>query len=496
MKILNYINHLKNNQQTKTNLVILFIIYSLLRIPLIFKSIGEQDQARFILQTINNEFGFHSGESPLYSILLNFLFSINNDIAQTVYFSNYINLFFGFCVIIIIYNISIHFFDTKTSFYSILLFLFTPSFWLSNLYGYPHLIAYFFYLLSIFAIIQMNNHSKSFNLFFFSSIIFYIISLLFKIDLILGIFLNIFLILFYLNNKKKRIYAFFYLLFIPLITYICKKIFFYSSNAPTISILSTIEWLSHYLKIFLKKQNSEIFWNQFFPIISSMGIIFFIGIIFTIFYLIKNKKWKYLIVNLLSSILPITFWFFIAGNSARHNMMWIYPLILLFTHQLTKILTNKLEIIILTIIVLNYFSIPPNSYAASPSTNILLSKNLITTRINHYSKLIKNIINTANNNDDIVIIGGFRNPYFLYNTILNNQNYTKSFSNNNNTIILKSKTNNKSISLTFLYDINTISNYCKQIDTRYKFYTFSKQAKEISKSQNYSSIHLLLNPYE
>ena len=136
-------------------LFLLLLLSFVAHAPFVLRGFGEQDAARLA----NVAIFFAKGHipvatfiwsSPAYIFLLEKCLTVFKMPAYSLpAVMNWANVIFGTLIVIPLFLFSNKILSKNLSIFCILIFILTPTFWLSCLYGMPHVISFFFFMLSL-----------------------------------------------------------------------------------------------------------------------------------------------------------------------------------------------------------------------------------------------------------------------------------------------------------------------------------------------------------
>jgi len=434
---MNNLNIFKSMMNIRNNdiyfIVILIIISVLFHFPFVLDGLGEADSARIAVSVIDRlEHGdngafvnlYFIDTVPLYCYYLSRLMVLfNNNYNLLPLIMNYTNSIVATLFIIPAYMFVRRLYGSRmVAFYSILVFLFTPSFFQASIYGFPHLIALFFFIISIYFYLNWIDNLKSSNYLHLTlSSIFLVIAFLFKSDVVLGcgVFPGL-LVLRRLKEKRIVVASLFFLFFSLMIFFLLRKLILGSIEGTTTSVSGFYNW---YEIFFIKSDFFKYFINhQIRPIVLGFGIVTSVLglVIFTIY--IVRKRFINLILLISWSIVPIIFWIFIHGNSARHNLIALLPIIILIIDFLYEKFSKFIVFLALLIIAGNYVAISVSSSTSFPSGNLLKSAVLLQEKANKYHEIGRKI--SAIDKPKIAVLGYYQNPWIIFEIIKNSDDYS------------------------------------------------------------------------
>jgi hypothetical protein len=306
---------------------------------------------------------------------------------QLPHFMNGMNAGFGSLLLVPYYLLWKKLSNTTTAFLSILLLSFAPAFWIGCIYGMPHIPALFFFGFSlVFFLGYLESEEKRRYVFWGLSIVFAILTLGFKADILLcfGAFGGLVFL-------RKRI--------------LCREMIF-AAAAILLAFLFFIfypKMLFGNIESFSRFSNQ---WNQDFPFnpkawldiknigstVTASGIVFSSLSVLAWGYAIVRRQHLRHMAFALSWCLPIVlFWTLKMGNSSRHMVSSIL-VILFFTAFIVSGFFRRdwtMWGVVLGIIILNYFLCPdrllPRTYR--PSSRLFAAQPRIQAIVDRWHEL-------------------------------------------------------------------------------------------------------------
>jgi len=414
------------------HLPLLLIISIVAHFPFVLNGFGEIDATKIAVSVIDMlNYGadaafanlYFSDVIPLYILYLRgFMKFLNYDYTYLPLIMNYTNAVFGTLVIIPAFLLIRQIFNNSTiAFCSVLALIFAPSFYQSTIMGFPHLIAFFFLLVSLCFYLYGLDHtgkSREFLLMFLSGISL-TVAFLFKSDIVLtsGAYIG-FLYLRKIRDKSKITSAFFIIFVSGILFLLFRNLILGPSGGTTMSKEGLSKWYAFSL---ILPSAIGYYIAQAKPIAYGAGIATFCmgGIVFT-YYLFKRK------VDVLAFIIswaafPTLFWLVMIGNNARHNMVMVFPLIviiIIFVYE-----KAPKYVIILTIILIagNFLITSPSYSILRPSGNLFKSNSLLKDRMAIFLSRAKEIAGI--DEDKIVVLGTFHNAHVVFELMLSDPSY-------------------------------------------------------------------------
>jgi hypothetical protein len=404
-------------------LPVLIIISIASHFPFVLEGFGEIDAAKIavsVIDILNNGSDaafanyYFTDVIPLYVLYLKwFMKLLNYNYSYLPMVMNYTNAVFGTLTIIpAFFLIKKLFRDATIAFCAVLALIFAPSFHQASIMGFPHLIAFFFLLVSLCFYLSGLDHGQKSDvlILMFLSCLFLTVAFLFKSDIVLtaGIYPGLLLIR-KVKDKWKIGGAFLIVLISGVLFLLCRSLILEAGSGTTMSKEGLSKWYNYSIII---PTNFHYLIRQTKPIAYGAGIVTFcLGIISFIYYTFK-KRLDILAFIISWAAVPTLFWIIMIGNNARHNMFTILPVlvvIILFFHETTR----KHPVILTAILILgNFFITSPSSSILTPSGHLFKSNTLLKERTLRFQTSAKAIANI--DEDKIVVLGYFHNPHVVF----------------------------------------------------------------------------------
>jgi hypothetical protein len=414
-----------NIQKNKTFYLPLLLLISVVsHFPFVLEGYGELDATRIGVSAI--DMAKHGSDGafinfyftdvvPLYMLYLKlFLKIIKYKFDYLPVIMNYTNAVFGILTLIPAYFlIKRLFYNQEVAFFSVLALIFVPEYYQSTITGFPHLIALFFLLCSFyFYLAGLDESQKDFIFrYMMLSCLFLSLTLLFKLDYILGAGAYIGLLYVRRITNNKIIIS---TLLIVIVSCLSFFVFRHLIIGPTGGATSSSTGLSEWLNLFVHTSSPSFayFKRQIKPVIYAAGLItFFLGIIAFIHYLLK-RNFDVLIFFLSWAAPPTIAWIIINGNNARHNLLSILPFLVMIVMFFFKIAPKLTAAFTVILILGNYFITSPSSSILTPSGNLFKSHSLLENRMIELHSRAKEI--TDLKEKKIVVLGYFHNPHVIF----------------------------------------------------------------------------------
>jgi hypothetical protein len=404
-------------------LPLLIFISLITHFPFVLRGFGELDATKIavsVIDIINNgpqaafaNFYF-TDVVPLYILYLKVAMKLlNYNYSYLPFIMNYTNAVFGTLTVIPAYLLTKKLFkDPTIAFCSVLALIFAPSFYQSTIMGFPHLLALFFLLLSLYFFLAGLDDTMGERIYFYMilSCIFLTIGLLFKSDYVLAVGAYIgFLFIRKEKNKTKIISAFLIIVISGVLFLLLRNLILGHTGGTTMSKEALSRWYNFSISI---PRSIDYFIIQTEPIVYGAGVATFCLGIVSIIYFLYKKRFDPLIFILSWAALPTLFWLIMIGNNARHNMISVFPLIVIIIILLYEKFRRAIIILTCLLILVNYFSISPSPSILRPSGNLLKSHALLKERMVRFQNDAKKIARI--NEDKIAILGYFHNPHVIF----------------------------------------------------------------------------------
>lgn len=405
------------------HLPLLLVISILSHFPFVLKGFGEIDATKIAVSVIdilnhgsNAAFAnfYFTDVIPLYILYLKWAMKLlNYNYSYLPVVMNYTNAVFGTLTVIPAFFLIRRLFRNSTiAFCSVLALIFAPSFYQSTIMGFPHLIAFFFLLVSLFFYLSgLDSYQK--NLVYplmFLSCVFLTIAFFFKSDYVLagGAYIG-FLFMRKVKDKGKITGAFLIIFISGVMFLLFRNLIIGPTSGTTMSKEGMSKWYDYSLII---PSTLGYFKSQMKPVVYGAGVVTFcLGIVSFVFYLLK-KRFDIVGFFLSWAAIPTLFWLVLIGNNARHNMLTILPLltviIILFYEKAPRYVTALTALLIAG----NFFATSPSFSILTPSGNVFKSNIMLKDRMNKFQSRAKEIANIVE--DEIVVLGYFHNPHVIF----------------------------------------------------------------------------------
>lgn len=381
----------------------------------VFDGFGEPDAARIATQAVL----YHSCPeqykisqvTPLYQIALVGCLSLGLDKTAIPGLMNYTNLVLGSFSLIPLYLLWRRISSPWVSTLSCVLYSLTPAFWFANIYGMPHLPAFFFLLWAALLFLRALSCTRSSAFIGYSALSagLMILSLTCKVDVALysGIFIG--LVAACRAWTKRNIAA---ALMIPLaalgISFIAIK-FFYMTRLLSVRYASN--WHAEWPTDITALKSTIPVW--------SVGAVFLAGILFSGLYGLFNPSLRRYVMLAIAWAMPASlFWCLRWGNSIRHMMIVFSVLIFLLALTLIHCCPGrrKLYLIIGTAILLNYVWMPVEHRYVNKGGRLIETARSIQA---YHNTIMQNGIDLCNAPcDEVVLVGQESIPFVIWELLL------------------------------------------------------------------------------
>jgi hypothetical protein len=413
-------------------LPLLIIISIISHFPFVLNDFGEIDAAKIAVSVIDilnhgsdaafSNFYF-TDVIPLYILYLKWCTKLLNDnYSYLPVVMNYTNAVFGTLIIIPAFLLINKIFRNPTiAFCSVLALIFAPAFFQSTIMGFPHLIAFFFLLLSLCCYLSGLDNKRARTVFslMILSCLFLTVAFLFKSDCILVVGIYVGLLFIRKERNRWKIASPFLIIVISGVLFLLlRDLILGPTSGTTMSKAGLSKWY-HYSIVIPSAVEHLIMQGK--PITYATGIVtFFLAIITSIYYLFK-KRTDLLIFVISWAAIPTIFWFFLIGNNARHNMLSILPLLVMIVFLFYE-KTPRVTIVLTAILISgNFYAVPASPSILKPSGNLFKSNALLADRIGRFQSSAKEIADVPE--DKIVVLGFFHNPHVIFHILSSTPSY-------------------------------------------------------------------------
>ncbi|MBI5739874.1 MAG: hypothetical protein HZA16_04055 [Nitrospirae bacterium] len=413
-------------------LPLLLIISIISHFPFVLKGFGEIDATKIAVSVIDMLTAgpdaafanlYFTDVIPLYVLYLKWSMKLlDYDYSLLPLVMNYTNAVFGTLIIIPAFLFIKQLFRShEIAFYTVMALIFAPSYYQSTIMGFPHLISFFFLLVSLnfylYGITHERKGAASFPMFL--SCAFLTAAFLFKSDYVLstGIFFGI-LLMEKVKDKGKIAAALLIVFTAGILFMVFRNLILGTTGGTTMSKEGLSKWYNFSLII---PSTIGYFIAQTKPVAYGAGLVTFcLGGISFIYYLIK-KRLDVLTFFISWAAAPTIFWLVMIGNNARHNMASTLPLltiIVIFFHEKFPRYASALAAML---VLGNFFVTAPSYSILTPSGNLLKSTYLLNDRMTMFQSRAKEI--AAIKEDKIAVIGTFHNPHVVLEIIRSSPDY-------------------------------------------------------------------------
>jgi hypothetical protein len=414
------------------HLPFLIIISIVSHFPFVLKGFGEIDATKIavsVIDMMNNGPGaafanfYFSDVIPLYIVYLKWSMGLlDYEYSNLPLVMNYTSAVIGTLTVIpAYYLIRKLFLNPAIAFYTVLALIFAPSFYQATIMGFPHLIAFFFILVSFCFFLSGLECEQPSYLRMFLSCLFLTIAFLFKSDILLVSGALFGFVLFKKKANMRNISGAFLIILISGVLFLLLRNMILgtaSGGGTTMSQEGLAEWYEYSLII---PNNLTYLIRQTKPIVFGAGVVtFFLGIV-SLLYFAFRKRIDVLYFVLPWAAVPVFFWLVMIGNNARHNMTATLPvlaMIVFFFHEKVPRLTGVLTA---ALILGNFVLTAPSYSILTPSGNLFKSNVLIEERMEIFHSRAKEIANIEG--ERIVVLGTFHNPHVVFEIMRSNPDY-------------------------------------------------------------------------
>ena len=407
--------------RTNISIVVLIVVALSTQIPANFGSLyGEQDAARLAVDALVwahtgarnealSEYRYYT--SPGYVTLIFGVLPVARvaeiHLARIL---GLVNLLLAVTIVIPVYRLATRLTDPSTALFSGLAMLFMPMVWYAGTYGFPHLPAVF---CLICAYLVYDRHLTGPPLIgqgadFVVIVILLTTSVLLKADAYLGAAGLPALLLVRRVCSIHRIAIVAFLLAVP----VCV------SAAATQLLLQASPTVVDYMQGYERQYPFALWHWRSWPIVEgwlmAFGFytipVFAFGLVVTL----ATRRWPLAAMLLLWVVVPMAFWFFRPGDSARHHLPEAFPVAMGVGIALSTLAARKRwvpYIALAMLICANYLKYPAwdQDFPIRPSGRVLESAGLIRERVTRFHRLAEAYEATAPSRK--VLLGTVSNPY-------------------------------------------------------------------------------------
>lgn len=407
--------------------VCLICVLILIRnLSLAISGFGEQDAARIFNDAIMWHHlnalpfsGYRERIVPGYLMLIKAFLDYGVAIDDIIRTLNNINIFIGVLTIFVSYFLFRVFLPASLSIVCVTIYAFVPSIFFASIYGFPTLIAYTSFLISLLLFIRSTiTCTKISALHWFFAVIALCMATVLKADIIILASSYFGLLVIFGRTSISALASALLLTMAGTIAPIAFKYFMLPSTVIEVDTLSFMQT-----------------WNDRFPIdfvylvsksniaitVRSVGPVFFgLSLLGAIVAAIRHEARRFVWLILISTLPLVLFWGLREGNSARHMIGLALPAVLLIgilfyylnhKRQSYRVLFSVCALSIL----LNYFVLTPSSSTVSPSSRLLESAILLREEVSARMNLGETI--PRNPQTQHFLVDGFLLPYSLHNVL-------------------------------------------------------------------------------
>lgn len=415
---------------TRRELLLLSLFCALIffrNFSLVISGFGEQDAVRIFNDAIVWHHvgalpfsGYRDRIIPGYLFLTKGLIDFGVSTDNIIRLLNYLNAFVGVLAVFLSHFFFKLFLPASLSIACVAIYSFVPSVFFSSIYGFPHLLAFTAFLISILLFVRSTIIAPSVSVrFWVFAVIALSLATILKADVILLSSAYFGLLLAFSRVSTATLTSAFTLILFGIIAPITFKHFFFPSDAVDVSTAAFLhrwnERFSLSLGNLVSKGNVEI-------TIWSVGRIYFcLSVLGLIAASLRHESRRFVWFILIFTIPLTLFWGMRAGNSARHMMGLALPAILLigilFQSLIAQRQTSSAVIAVITglVIMMNYFSTSPHSGTIAPSSRLVESALLLQKRTTKEMKYGKALIESRQRKH--YLIDSYTLPYSLHNVL-------------------------------------------------------------------------------
>ncbi len=414
-------------------LYVLIVISIISHFPFVIKGFGEPDAADLavsIIDYINNGKNglltnfYFTDIVPLYVIYIKYfmkLIGINN--IYIIRVMNYTNAVVGTLIVIPAYLLVKQLFNNApVAFSTVLAFILAPSIYRSSIYGFPHLLALFFFITSAYSFLLWLDDKKYSWLIL--SFITFASSISFKSDFVLGsgVYFG-FLYIRKIKEKEKIVFSFLIIILSFLFLLLLRH--WIGINKGYTS--STFEFAG-FIKNHLHRSFplGELLRTRVAPVFYATGIVSFLMATIAIIFYIAKKRFNILVFVLAWTALPILFWMPLIGYQApRHYILLVLPSITIVFLFLYEKVPRAMAFFTIIIILGNYL-IPYMDVGSGRFDNNLMKSDIL---IDSMGKKLQQVASEIANieGDKIIITFPAFKGYIFYEilSLVPNYEFTK-----------------------------------------------------------------------
>jgi hypothetical protein len=317
---------------------------------------------------------------------------------------NTLNVVAGCLVLIPLFLIWRRLVGREIAYWGLLVVNIMPAFWLANIYGFPHLVGFTFciYALLVFIVAVDRQESPHVGFIVLSSALLGL-GLSIKADLILtcGALFGALCIL--EKFSVRRVGASF---LVPALGLLAPLLLFAALVDPQ---EEAVEFATSCNQSFPTTLSAVFSSQNIWVNLSSAGPLLTVITICAVGYMLISKEHRGIAVFVLCWRLPvILFWDIRHGNSVRHLMAAVVPL-------LAKRLIGRRwlrGLLIILILLGNYYIMPPTSNTVISSTRLIESRHLFQAEVEKWHAGAHRLAQTKE--QKLFLIGSWINPYVLF----------------------------------------------------------------------------------
>jgi len=279
-----------------------------------------------------------------------------------------------------------------------------PTFWQSGLYGFPHLLSMLFMATALLAYDRYLTSQAGKVTDLLLVILLLTISIFLKADIYLSTIVLFGLIIYRRRFSLAYLLSAGVMVIVPIILSLATSHGLLANSPTPIDYLT--KWNTQW-----PVAPGRLFWGGRIDIVMmSMGqlsiLVFFASLVF----LLVTKRYSLALLLSLWLVVPLSFWVFRAGDTARHHFQASLPVALGIGVLLGSLRWKSVRYAsLLGLILVNYFSFMPSSSTVRTSGNLAQSGRMIKARAAQYHEAAHRYAEA--DGDNKVILGGLTNPY-------------------------------------------------------------------------------------
>jgi len=392
----------------------------------VIRGLGEQDAGRLINQAASwqkmgvfpDPDAYTRRVSPGYLHLLRAAIDWGLPVADLPALMNWANVIVGSLALIPMFLLWRDLVGQSAAAAATLLYAATPTFWLANIYGMPHLPALALFLLSLLLFTRaLRRTGWRYLLRIAAASVCMVVACIMKADIVMcsGALLGILL----LERRcgLRNLLA--------------------AAALPIVGVALTLVYAKLAIPTAASTAQSAVGWSKRFPFdaralydVQQMGImVFSVGPVFfaalaasAVFCAVRKKHRRVLLLAALWALPPMLFWGLKLGNSARHMTAaycGAFVLIGVASSVFGKARSRAAAVALLG--VLNYFCFVPKSSTVIPSPRLFESAVLLQEKVEHLHAKGREFAEF--DADKKLLLGGWSNAYPMFEVIANAKDF-------------------------------------------------------------------------